>query len=140
VKYVSNPPSPPQLAKDTQGEGKSKKDREVGEGDDTVTIEDTSKNEDEVTLQEQFQLHSSFNRAGMPNIPVIIKKPTSLEASLPVSPRKPRNVVVHEPVIEEATPICLAPMSDMTSSSRGSLELLDDNLIDPAVVAQSMES
>jgi hypothetical protein len=28
----------------------------------------------------------------MPNIPVIIEKPTSLEASLPVPPRKPRNV------------------------------------------------
>jgi hypothetical protein len=28
----------------------------------------------------------------MPNIPVIIEKPTSLEASLPVPPRKPHNV------------------------------------------------
>jgi hypothetical protein len=28
----------------------------------------------------------------MPNIPVIIEKPTSLEASMPVPPRKPHNV------------------------------------------------
>jgi hypothetical protein len=31
-------------------------------------------------------------------------------------------------------------MSEMTSTSRGGLELLDDNLIDPSVVARSMES
>jgi chromatin segregation and condensation protein Rec8/ScpA/Scc1 (kleisin family) len=93
VKYVSDPPSPPQLAEDVQGkeEAKKKERCEVGEGDDTVTIEDTSNDEDEDTLQERFQLRSRFSRAGMPNIPVIVKKPASLEASLPVLLRRPRN-------------------------------------------------
>jgi hypothetical protein len=50
------------------------------------------------------------------------------------------DVVVHEPEIEEATPIRSAPMSKATSTSRGGLELLDDNLIDSAFVAHSMES
>jgi hypothetical protein len=40
------------------------------------------------------------------------------------------DVVVREPVIEEAVLIRLAPMSEATSSSRGGLELLDDNFID----------
>jgi chromatin segregation and condensation protein Rec8/ScpA/Scc1 (kleisin family) len=44
------------------------------------------------TLQERFQQRSRFSRARMPNIPVIVEKPTRLEASLPVPPRKPRNV------------------------------------------------
>jgi hypothetical protein len=75
-----------------KGEGKAKERHEVGEGDDAVVIEDISDDEDEETLQERFQLRWRFSRAGMPNIPVIIEKPTSLEASLPVPPRKPRNV------------------------------------------------
>jgi chromatin segregation and condensation protein Rec8/ScpA/Scc1 (kleisin family) len=75
-----------------EGKGKANERREVSEGDDIVTIEDTCDDEDEETLQERFQLRSRFSRAGMPNIPVIIEKQTILEASVPVSPRKPRNV------------------------------------------------
>jgi hypothetical protein len=43
-------------------------------------------------LQEQFQLRSRFSRPGLPNIPLIEDLPNSLEASLPVPPRRPRNV------------------------------------------------
>jgi hypothetical protein len=75
-----------------EGKGNTKEHREVGEGDDTITIEDSSNDEDEETLQERFQQRSRFSRARMPNIPVIVEKPTRLEASLPVPPRKPRNV------------------------------------------------
>jgi hypothetical protein len=35
---------------------------------------------------------SRFNRPGLPNMPLINDPPTSLEASLPASPRRPRNV------------------------------------------------
>jgi hypothetical protein len=49
VKYVSDPTPPPQLV-DIPEEGKGKELREVGEGDDTVTIEDTSNEEDGETL------------------------------------------------------------------------------------------
>jgi hypothetical protein len=65
---------------------------EVGEGDDTVTIEDTSNDEDEETLQERFQLRSKFSRPGLPDVPLIVEKPASLEASIPEPPRRPRNV------------------------------------------------
>ena len=56
-----------------------------------IVIKDGSDDEDEETLQQRFQLRSRFSRAGMPNIPVI-EKPSSLEASLPAPPKKPRNV------------------------------------------------
>jgi hypothetical protein len=69
-----------------------KEHHEVGEGDDTVTIEDTSDEEDGETLQERFQLRSRFSRPGLPHIPLVDDPPTSLEASLPAPPRKPRNV------------------------------------------------
>jgi hypothetical protein len=55
-------------------------------------------------------------------------------------PRTSTDVVVSEPVIEEAASIRSAPMSETTSTSRKGLKLLDDNLINPANVSQSMES
>jgi hypothetical protein len=75
------------------GQGKKIESCEVGEGDDTITIEDTSDKEDGKTLQERFQLQSRFSRPGLPHIPLVEDPPTSLEASLPVPPRKPCNVV-----------------------------------------------
>jgi hypothetical protein len=63
-----------------------------------------------------------------------------VETQVDPLPGASTNVVIREPVIEEAVPILSAPMSKTTSTSRGGLELLDDNLIDPAVVAQSMDS
>jgi hypothetical protein len=93
VKLVSDPTPPPQLVDiPEEGKGKAKERREVGKGDDTVTIEDTSDEEDGETLQERFQLWSRFSRPGLPNVPLIEDPPTSLEASLPVPPRRPRNV------------------------------------------------
>jgi hypothetical protein len=37
-------------------------------------------------------LRSRFSRPGLPNVPLIHDPPTSLEASLPAPPRRPRNV------------------------------------------------
>jgi hypothetical protein len=93
VKFVSEPTSPPRLVNiQEEGKGKEKERREVGEGDDTVVVEDMSDEEDEQTLQERFQLRSRFSRPGLPNVPLICDPPTSLEASLPVPPRKFHNV------------------------------------------------
>jgi hypothetical protein len=91
VKFVSDPTSPPRLVNIPE-EGKGKERREVGEGDDNVTIEDTSDEEDRETLQERFQLRSIFSRPGLPNVPLVDDPPTSLEASLPAPPRRTRNV------------------------------------------------
>jgi hypothetical protein len=93
TKFVSDPASPPRVVNiPEEGKGKGKERREVGEGDDTVTIEDTSDEEDGETLQEWFQLRSRFSRPGLPHIPVVEDPPTSLEASLPAPPRRPHNV------------------------------------------------
>jgi hypothetical protein len=75
-----------------EGKSKAKERREVGEGDNTVIVEDTSDEEDEETLQERFQLRSRFSRPRLPNVPLIQDPPTCLEASLPAPPRRPRNV------------------------------------------------
>jgi hypothetical protein len=92
-KFVSEPPSPPQLVEvPEEGKAKAKERREVGEGDDTVVVEDTSEeDDDEETLQDHFQLRSRFSRPGLPHIPLVQDQPASLEASLATPPRRPRN-------------------------------------------------
>jgi hypothetical protein len=94
VKFVSEPASSPQLVEvPEEGKVKAKERREVGEGDDTVVVEDSSEEDnDEKTLQERFQLRSRFSRPGLPHIPLVQDPLTSLEASFLAPPRKPRNV------------------------------------------------
>jgi hypothetical protein len=64
-----------------------------------------------------------------------------LSAEEPVDPHPEVSidVVVCEAVIEEVAPLHSAPMPATGSSSRGGLELLDDDLIDPTFVSLSME-
>jgi hypothetical protein len=94
-KFVSEPPLPPQEVEiPKEGKTKAKERREVGEGDDTVVVEDASDeddDDDEETLQDRFQLRSRFSRPGLPHVPLVQDPPTSLEASLAVPQRKPRN-------------------------------------------------
>jgi hypothetical protein len=96
--------------------GKAKERREVGEGDDTVTIEDTSDKEDGETLQERFQLRSRFCRPGLPNVPLIDDPPTSLEASLPALSRRLRNVA-HKRVAKKLK-VTETTSQEVSSSSR----------------------
>jgi hypothetical protein len=49
-------------------------------------------------------------------------------------------VIVREVMIEDAASLRLAPMPETGTTSRGGLELLDDDLIDPTFVSLSMES
>jgi hypothetical protein len=57
-------------------------------------VEDASdEDDDEETLQDRFQLRSRFSRPGLPHVPLVEDRPTSLEASLPALQRRPRNVV-----------------------------------------------
>jgi hypothetical protein len=93
-KFVSEPPSPPQLVEVPEdGKAKAKERQEVGEEDDTVVVEDTSdEDDDEETLQDRFQLWSRFSGPGLPHVPLVQDQPASLEASLPVPPRRPHNV------------------------------------------------
>jgi hypothetical protein len=92
-KFVSEPQPPPQEVEIPEEEKtKVKERREVGEGDDTVFMEDTStEDDDEETLQDRFQLRSRFSRPGLPHVPLVQDPPSSLEASLAAPPRKLRN-------------------------------------------------
>jgi hypothetical protein len=92
-KFVSEPLLPPQLVEvPEEGKAKAKERREVGEGDDTVIVEDSSyEDDDEETLQDLFLLRSRFSRPGLPHVPLVQDPPASLEASLAAPPRKPRN-------------------------------------------------
>jgi hypothetical protein len=117
MKFVSEPTSPPRLVEiPEEGEGKGKERREVGKGDDTVTIEDTSDEEDGETLQERFQLRSRFSRPGLPHIPLVEDPPTSLEASLPTPPRRPRNVACKR--IAKKVKVTETTSQEVSSSSR----------------------
>jgi hypothetical protein len=91
--FVSKPPPPPRLVEvPDDGKAKAKERREVGEGDDTVVVEDTSVEDDnEETLQDRFQLRSRFSRSGLPHVPLVQDPPTSLEASLATPPRRSCN-------------------------------------------------
>jgi hypothetical protein len=49
-------------------------------------------------------------------------------------------VVARSPEIQDAGPIRSAPMTEAATSSRGGIELLADDLVDPATVARHLEA
>jgi hypothetical protein len=57
-----------------------------------------------------------------------------------VLPESSLDVVVRLPEIQDAEPIRSAPMSGTTMTSRGGIELLSDDLVDPAAVARNLEA
>jgi hypothetical protein len=60
------------------------------------------------------------------------------EATLP--PEAAMEVVVRSPEIQDAEPIRSALMTEAATSSRGGVELLADDLVDPATVARHLEA
>jgi hypothetical protein len=57
-----------------------------------------------------------------------------------VPPEPALGVVVRSPEIQDAEPIRSAPVSGAATSSCGGIELLADDLVDPATVARHMEA
>jgi hypothetical protein len=60
------------------------------------------------------------------------------EATVP--PEIALEVVVRSPEIQDAEPIRSAPMTEAAACSRGGVELLADDLVDPATVAKHFEA
>jgi hypothetical protein len=60
------------------------------------------------------------------------------EATVP--PEVALEVVVRSPEIQDAEPIRSAPMTEAAASSRGGVELLADDLVDPTTVARHLEA
>jgi hypothetical protein len=59
------------------------------------------------------------------------------EATVP--PEVALEVPIRSPEIQDAEPIRSAPMTEAPASSRGGVELLADDLVDPAMVARHLE-
>jgi hypothetical protein len=57
-----------------------------------------------------------------------------------VLPGSTLEVVVRSLEIQDAEPIRSAPMSEAATSSRGRVELLADDLVDPAAVARHLKA
>jgi hypothetical protein len=57
-----------------------------------------------------------------------------------VLPESTLEVVVRSPEIQDAEPIRSAPMFGAATSSRGGVELLEDDLVDPTAVAWHLEA
>jgi hypothetical protein len=55
-------------------------------------------------------------------------------------PEPALEVVVRSPEIQDAEPIRSAPMTEAATSSRGGIELLADDLVDPTTVARHLEA
>jgi hypothetical protein len=55
-------------------------------------------------------------------------------------PEPALEVVVRSPEIQDAEPIRSAPMTEAATSSRGGIELLADDLVNPATVARHLEA
>jgi hypothetical protein len=55
-------------------------------------------------------------------------------------PEPALEVVVRSPEIQDAEPIRSAPMIEAATSSRGGVELLADDLVDPSTVAWHLEA
>jgi hypothetical protein len=55
-------------------------------------------------------------------------------------PEPALEVVVRSPEIQDTEPIRSAPMTEAATSSRGGIELLADDLVDPATVARHLEA
>jgi hypothetical protein len=58
---------------------------------------------------------------------------------LTTPPEPALEVVVRSPEIQDAKPIRSAPMTEAATSSRGGVELLADDLVDPTTVARHLE-
>jgi hypothetical protein len=56
------------------------------------------------------------------------------------SPEVALEVAIRSPEIQDAEPIRSAPMTEAAASSRGGIDLLADDLIEPAMVAKHLEA
>jgi hypothetical protein len=73
-----------------------------------------------------------------PEVPVA-PEPTE-EVHDDTLPESSMDIVVRSPEIQDAEPIHSALMSEVVLTSRGGLELLSDDLIDPTMVARNLET
>jgi hypothetical protein len=69
----------------------------------------------------------------------VVEKSAGGEA-VTTSPEVALEVAIRSPEIQDTEPIRSAPMTEATTSSRGGIELLTDDLVEPATVAKHLEA
>jgi hypothetical protein len=69
----------------------------------------------------------------------VVEKTAGGEA-VTTSPEIALEVAIRSPEIQDAEPIRSAPMTEAASGSRGGIELLADDLVEPATVAKHLEA
>jgi hypothetical protein len=69
----------------------------------------------------------------------VVEKIAGGEA-ITTSPDAALEVAILSPEIQDAEPIRSAPMTEAATSSRGGIELLADDLVEPATVAKHLEA
>jgi hypothetical protein len=69
----------------------------------------------------------------------VVEKTAGGEA-VTTSPEAALEVAIRSPEIQDAEPIRSTPMTEATASGRGGIELLADDLIEPATVAKHLEA
>jgi hypothetical protein len=75
-----------------------------------------------------------------PELGAMVAPKDTMEKHVDAHPGASTEVVVCEPEVHDAAPIRSTPVAEAMSTSRGDLELLADDLVDPAIVARNMES
>jgi hypothetical protein len=73
-----------------------------------------------------------------PEVPAALEIITGIHVD--VLPESSTVVVVRSPEIQDAEPIRSAPMVEAMTTSHDGVELLADDLVDPATVARNLES
>jgi hypothetical protein len=69
----------------------------------------------------------------------VVEKIAGGEAAT-TSPEVALEVAIRSPEIQDAEPIRSAPMTEVASGSRGGIELLADDLVEPATLAKHLEA
>jgi hypothetical protein len=79
--------------------------------------------------------------AGAAVVPEVTVAPEAIEeVHDDALPESSMDVVIRSPEIQDVEPIRSVPMPETVAASRGGLELLVDDLINPATVARNLES
>jgi hypothetical protein len=97
------------------------------------------------TIPEDVAIEGVVPKAGVsertaPSPEALVAPEITKEIPVDVLPESSMDIVVRSPEIQDAEPIRSAPMSETATTSRDGLELLTDDLVDPATLASNLES
>jgi hypothetical protein len=91
----------------------------------------------EATGTERLPNHATLTA---PGLATLTAPELRVEAQVDPRPKAGTEAIVCEAMVEDVVPLRSAPMLETRTLSRGGIELLHDDLIDPAFVSLSMES